>query len=170
MTGRRKLLGEWRGKLTKMPLPEREPTGSELTGPTPYGQDQTTRPLPQSYPAVQAELTALRERVPHLTGTVVASSDGLLIEHDLPAHIEPAGMAALAAAQLSLSYRLASTAHGGGFNEVVVHGSDGQVVIYAAGYTALTVVAGPDVNVGRLHLESRPVARAIAAHLAAAHD
>ncbi|WP_278260868.1 roadblock/LC7 domain-containing protein [Nocardia sp. AG03] len=146
MTARKKLLGDWRGKkLTKvMTVPERNA-------------------------AVLAELKSLRERVPRLTGTIVASSDGLLIEHDLPPHIEPAGMAALAAAQLSLSFRLASTAHGGGFSEVVVHGTDGQVVIYAAGYTALTVLAGPEVNVGRLHLESRPVARAIAEHLAAAN-
>lgn len=147
MTGRKKLLGDWRGRLTKVAMT-----------------------VPERNAAVLAELKALRERVPRLTGTVVASSDGLLIEHDLPPQVEPTGMAALAAAQLSLSFRLASTAHGGGFNEVVVHGTEGQVVIYAAGYTSLTVLAGPEVNVGRLHLESRPVARAIAEHLAAAHS
>lgn len=147
MTVRKKLLGEWRGRLTKVAMT-----------------------VPERNAAVLAELKSLRERVPRLTGTVVASSDGLLIEHDLPPQVEPTGMAALAAAQLSLSYRLASTAHGGGFNEVVVHGTEGQVVIYAAGYTSLTVLAGPEVNVGRLHLESRPVARAIAEHLAAANS
>ncbi|MEV0336872.1 roadblock/LC7 domain-containing protein [Nocardia neocaledoniensis] len=144
MTVRKKLLGEWRGRLSKVTVPERNT-------------------------AVLAELQSLRERVPRLTGSLVASSDGMLIEHDLPPHIEPAGMAAMAAAQLALSYRLANTAHGGGFNEVVVLGSEGQVVIYAAGYTSLTVLAGPEVNVGRLHLESRPVARAIAEHLAMTH-
>lgn len=147
MTVRKKLLGDWRGKKVT----------------------EVAMTVPERNSAVLAELKSLRERVPRLTGSVVASSDGLLIEHDLPPHIEPAGMAALAAAQLSLSFRLASTAHGGGFNEVVVHGTEGQVVIYAAGYTALTVLAGPEVNVGRLHLESRPVARAIAEHLAAAN-
>ncbi|MFE1594560.1 roadblock/LC7 domain-containing protein [Nocardia sp. NPDC058705] len=152
MTVRKKLLGDWRGRLTKVAMTAPEPRE------------------PQHYPQVQAELQSLRERLPQLTGSLVASSDGLLIEHDLPAHIEPAGMAALSAAQLSLSYRLANTAHGGGFSEVVVHGTEGQVVIYAAGYTSLTVLAGPDCNVGRLHLESRPVARAIAGHLAAAHN
>ncbi|MEV0078806.1 roadblock/LC7 domain-containing protein [Nocardia neocaledoniensis] len=144
MTVRKKLLGEWRGRLSKVTVPERNT-------------------------AVLAELQSLRERVPRLTGSLVASSDGMLIEHDLPPHIEPAGMAAMAAAQLALSYRLATTAHGGGFNEVVVLGSEGQVVIYAAGYTSLTVLAGPEVNVGRLHLESRPVARVIAEHLAMTH-
>ncbi|MFC4376560.1 roadblock/LC7 domain-containing protein [Nocardia halotolerans] len=150
-----------------MPLPERKPV-APAAGDAP-GPVNGPAPV-RGNPAVQAELKSLRDRVPHLTGAVVASSDGMLIEHDLPAHIEPAGMAALAAAQLSLSYRLAATAHGGGFNEVVVHGTEGQVVIYAAGFTALTVLAGPEVNVGRLHLESRPVARAIAEQLAAAQS
>ncbi|GGK55033.1 roadblock/LC7 domain-containing protein [Nocardia camponoti] len=140
-----KLFGQWRGKVAEV----------AMTG-------------PERNVAVLAELRALRERIPRITGSLVASSDGLLIEHDLPPNIEPTSMAALAATQLSLSYRLATTAHGGGFDEVVVHGTEGQVVIYAAGYTSLTVLAGPDVNVGRLHLESRPVARAIAGHLAIA--
>ncbi|MFD6398731.1 roadblock/LC7 domain-containing protein [Nocardia sp. NPDC060249] len=162
MTVRKKLLGEWRGRLTKVAMTTPEPRVPAHSAPG--------YTAPQHYPAVQAELQSLRERLPQLTGSLVASSDGLLIEHDLPAHLEPAGMAALSAAQLSLSYRLANSAHGGGFSEVVVHGTEGQVVIYAAGHTSLTVLAGPEVNVGRLHLESRPVARAIAGHLAAAHN
>ncbi|MFI6866953.1 roadblock/LC7 domain-containing protein [Nocardia sp. NPDC050406] len=127
-------------------------------------------PGPEPNAAVLAELKALRERVPHLTGALVASNDGLLVAHDLPPRVEPTGMAAMAAAHLSLSHRLATTAHGGGFHEVVVRGTDGSVVIYAAGWTSLTVLAGPEVNVGRLHLESRPVARAIAEHLTALSD
>ncbi len=141
MTARRKLLGDLRGRLTKVPMPEPDP-------------------------AVHAELAGLRARVPGLIGALVASSDGLLVTHDLPGHIEPTGMAALAAAQQSLSDRLAAVAHGGGFQEVVVDGSRGHVVIYAAGWASLTVLAEPDVNIGRLHLESRPVARSIAEHLA----
>lgn len=126
----------------------------------------TTGPEPSAI--VLAELKALGDRVPELTGTLVASTDGLLIAHDLPSHIEPNGMAALTASQLALSHRVATTAHGGGFDEVVVNGSAGNVVIYAAGWAAaLTVLAGPGVNVGRLHLESRPAARAIGEHLAA---
>ncbi len=105
MTARKRLLGELMGRLTKV----------SMSGPEPNA-------------AILAELTALRDRVPRLTGSLVASSDGLLVAHDLPDHIEPSGMAALAAAQLSLSYRLATTAHGGGFHEVVVHGSDDPIV------------------------------------------
>jgi len=143
VTARKKLLGDWMGRLTKV----------AMSGPEPYA-------------VVLAELKALRERVPRLTGALVASGDGLLITHDLPGHIEPDGMAALTASHLALSYRLATTAHGGGFDEVVVHGTGGYVVIYTAGWASLTVLADSAVNVGRLHLESRPVARAIADHLA----
>ncbi|WP_433682798.1 roadblock/LC7 domain-containing protein [Nocardia sp. CA-119907] len=144
MTARKKLLGELMGRFTKV----------AMTGPEPNA-------------VVLAELKALRDRLPRVTGSLVASSDGLLVAHDLPPDIEPTRMAALASAQLSLSYQLAATAHGGGFHEVVVHGSGGHVVIYAAGWSSLMVLAGPEVNVGRLHLESRPVARAIADHLTA---
>ncbi|MGY1980825.1 roadblock/LC7 domain-containing protein [Nocardia gipuzkoensis] len=139
MTARKKLLGDLMGRLTKVAMSGPEPNAAVLT-----------------------ELKALRDRVPRLTGALVASNDGLLVAHDLPPQIEPNGMAAMAASQLSLSHRLASTAHGGGFSEVVVHGTGGHVVIYAAGWTSLTVLAGPEVNIGRLHLESRPAARAIA--------
>ncbi|MEU2042920.1 roadblock/LC7 domain-containing protein [Nocardia niwae] len=139
MTARKKLLGDLMGRLTKVGMSGPEPNAAVLT-----------------------ELKALRDRVPRLTGALVASNDGLLVAHDLPPQIEPNGMAAMAASQLSLSHRLATTAHGGGFSEVVVRGTGGHVVIYAAGWTSLTVLAAPEVNIGRLHLESRPAARAIA--------
>ncbi len=142
MTARKKLLGDLMGRFSKVSISEPEP-------------DE----------AVLAELKALRDRVPGLIGALVASSDGLLVAHDLPPEIEPTGMAALSASQLALSERLTMTAVGGGFHEVVVRGSGGHVVVYAADRTSLTVLAEPQVNVGRLHLESRPAARAIAERL-----
>ncbi|GAA2130144.1 hypothetical protein GCM10009727_21990 [Actinomadura napierensis] len=119
-------------------------------------------------PDVMTELRTLRARVPHLTGSLVASVDGLLIADDLPPSVEPSGMAAVTASGLSLAHRIAQTAHGGAFHEVVIRGVDGYVVTYSAGPAAsLTVLAEAGVNVGRLHLEARPTARGIAAHLAA---
>ncbi|MGK5551481.1 roadblock/LC7 domain-containing protein [Actinomadura kijaniata] len=155
MTARRRRLGELMARLTRVA------DGTEDAAGYPMEPD----------PVVLAELKGLRGRIARLTGSLVASSDGMLIAHDLPPDVEPAGMAALTAAELSLSHRLASTAHGGAFHEVVVHGTNGYVVVYAAGWTAsLTVLAESGVNVGRLHLESRPVARAIGEHLAASRD
>jgi uncharacterized protein len=119
---------------------------------------------PECEPPVLGELRALRHRLPGLTGSLVASADGLLVAADLPPRIEPAGLAALATSGLALSHRIALTVQDGGFQEVVIRAAGGHVVTYAAGPTAsLTVLAGPDVNVGRLHLESRPVAGRIAA-------
>ncbi|WP_307797090.1 roadblock/LC7 domain-containing protein [Actinomadura barringtoniae] len=151
MTAQRRRLGELIERLTKVTVSDQP-------------EDEGAHP-PDS--AVVAELATLRERVAGLVGSLVASSDGLLIAHDLPVSIEPAGMAALTASGLALSHRITNTAHGGAFHEVVIRGVDGYVVIYSAGITAsLTVLAAPDVNVGRLHLESRPVARRIAERLA----
>lgn len=139
--------------------------GAGLPG-TPGGPAAGVAAVRATEQAVVAELRSLRARVPQLGGSLVASVDGLLIAHDLPGSVEPAGMAAVTATGLSLAHRIAQTAHGGAFHEVVIRGVDGYVVIYAAGPTAsLTVLADPDVNVGRLHLESRPAARAVAACL-----
>lgn len=126
----------------------------------------------EAFAAVEAdvltEIRTLRSRLADLSGTLVSTRDGHLVAHDLPVAIEPTGMAALTASELALSHRIALTSHEGAFHEVVIRSDGGYVVIYSAGPSAcLTVLTGPDVNVGRLHLESRPVARRVADHLAA---
>ncbi|WP_123664256.1 roadblock/LC7 domain-containing protein [Actinocorallia herbida] len=112
------------------------------------------------------ELHGLRLRVPDMTGSLVATCDGFLVASDLPDLVEPDGMAAMTATELSLSDRVARTAADGAFEEVVIRNSGGHVAIYAVGPTAaLAILAGPGVTLGRLHLEARPVARAIEAFL-----
>lgn len=112
---------------------------------------------------VLAVLHELRDKVPKLNGSLVASKDGFLIASDLPEGVEAEGMAAITATGLSLSNCVARTAGEGDFEEVVIRNEGGHVVIYAAGPSAaLAVLAAPDVSVGRLHLEARPAARAIA--------
>ncbi|MFE6862428.1 roadblock/LC7 domain-containing protein [Nocardia sp. NPDC057668] len=108
-------------------------------------------------------LAALRRQLPDLIGSVVASSDGLLVTHDLPARIEPTGMAALISTQLALSQRLVDTALGTDLEELVVCGPAGHVAVYAAGPKAILGVLGTgSATVGRTHLESRPIAQRIA--------
>jgi predicted regulator of Ras-like GTPase activity (Roadblock/LC7/MglB family) len=114
------------------------------------------------------ELHLLRDRVPWVTGALVATCDGFLIACDLPPDLEPDGMAALTATELSLSHRVARAVHeGDDFHEVVIRSRAGHVAIYAAGNAALAVLADPEVNLGRLHLEARPTARTIADRLPA---
>ncbi|MFF2554966.1 roadblock/LC7 domain-containing protein [Nocardia sp. NPDC058058] len=116
---------------------------------------------------IEVRLSELRQCLPYLIGTVVASSDGLLIASDLPESIEPTGIAALAAAQLSLSLTFVATTHGMDLHEVVIDSGAGHVVVYSAGPTALlTVLTAADAVLARVHLEARPVARVIADLLA----
>ncbi|WP_341846005.1 roadblock/LC7 domain-containing protein [Streptomyces rubellomurinus] len=112
-----------------------------------------------------AELHVVKRRTPHLAGGLVASVDGLLIAHDTHG-TEPSGLAAMTAAALSLAQRLADTTGQGEFRESLVRGEHGYVATYAAGGSCvLTLLAHPDVNVGRLHLEARRSAQRIAALL-----
>ncbi|MES5822034.1 roadblock/LC7 domain-containing protein [Streptomyces sp. RG80] len=106
-------------------------------------------------PEILDELRRLRSRVPHLTGALAASVDGLVIAQDTPG-VEPEGMAALTAAALGVAVRLADATGQGDFRELLVRGAYGYVATYAAGSTAvLTLLAQDGVSVGRLHLEGR---------------
>ncbi|MFI1968643.1 roadblock/LC7 domain-containing protein [Streptomyces cinnamoneus] len=114
-------------------------------------------------PEVLAELQGLRVRVPHLTGAMVASTDGLVIAH-LVTGMEPDGVAALTAAALGVGSRLAAAVGHGGFRELLVCGDQGYVATYAAGSACvLTLLASSDANVGRLNLEARRAGARIAA-------
>jgi hypothetical protein len=107
---------------------------------------------------VLAEIKALRERMPHLTGVLAATTDGLLVAQDAPA-VEPEAMAAMAAANLGLGRQISLGAAQGPFCETVTRAEDGYVATFAAGeHALLAVFASPDLNVGRLYHEARPVA------------
>ncbi|WP_371501288.1 roadblock/LC7 domain-containing protein [Kitasatospora sp. NBC_00374] len=114
-------------------------------------------------PEVLTELRGLRARVPHLTGSLVATTDGLVVAHDTTG-LEPSGVAALTAAALGVGARLAEATGQGGFRELMTRGEFGYTATYAAGaFVVLTLLAGPDANIGRLHLEARRVGRRIEA-------
>ncbi|QLE75232.1 hypothetical protein FGW37_29755 [Streptomyces rectiverticillatus] len=113
-------------------------------------------------PEVLTELQGLRARVPHLTGAMVASTDGLVIAH-LVTDMEPDGVAALTAAALGVGARLTEAVGHGGFRELLVSGERGYVATYAAGSSCvLTLLASADANVGRLNLEARRAGARIA--------
>jgi uncharacterized protein len=102
---------------------------------------------------VLAELKRLRLRMPQLTGALAASTDGLVLASDTG---DPEGVAALTAAALGVSRRLTEATGQGRFRELLVRGERGYVATYAAGGSAvLSLLAGPRINVGRLHLEAR---------------
>lgn len=110
-------------------------------------------------PAVLEELGRLRARVPELSGSVLSSTDGLVVAHD--AHgIEPDSIAALAAAHFALSRRFAHAVNHGDLREAVVECDRGYITSYTAGPNALlTLVTSGDANLALVHLEARRCVR-----------
>jgi predicted regulator of Ras-like GTPase activity (Roadblock/LC7/MglB family) len=117
-------------------------------------------------PAVLEELDRLRGRMPELSGSVLATTDGLVVAHD--AHdIEPDSLAALAAAHLALARRFAHAVNHGDLREAVVECDRGYITTYTAGPNALlTLVTSGDANLAMVHLEARRCVRRLVRILA----
>ncbi|GGM79503.1 roadblock/LC7 domain-containing protein [Dactylosporangium sucinum] len=115
-----------------------------------------------------AELHRLRQVVPEISGCLVASTDGLLIADDAQAVVVE-GVAALAAACLGVSQRIADSAGHDDFQEVLIRSTGGYVAMYMAGHGAvLVLLATADANVGRLHHEARRATQVVSRIVAAA--
>lgn len=100
----------------------------------------------------------LRRASRDVTGVTVASSDGLPLAHDLPPehNLQTAAMAATA---VGLSRRIVETFGHGAFEEAVVRGQDGYLVVYSAGPRGvLAVLATGEANLGLLHHVARRTA------------
>src|SRR4051794_4052300 len=110
-------------------------------------------------PAVLTELGKLRNRVPELSGSVLATADGMVVAHD--AHgIEPDSLAALAAAHLALARRFAHAVNQGELRESVVECDLGYITSYTAGPNALlTLVTSGNANLAMVHHEARRCVR-----------
>lgn len=111
--------------------------------------------------AMLAELHRLRHRLPEVTGAVLSDVEGMLVASDLPG-ADAHHIAALAAAGTGIGSRFAQAVGHGPLHESVIRSSGGTVVTYPAGYTLLTVVTYPDVDLAKVH----PLARAVAHRLA----
>lgn len=105
---------------------------------------------------VLAELHRIRRDLPDIDGSVVATTDGLVIAHDLGSAetygVQPEGVAALAAVSLGLSLRITDTANHGELRDMVIRGTLGQVVTYSAGDRALlTIIVRSSGDLAPLH-------------------
>jgi predicted regulator of Ras-like GTPase activity (Roadblock/LC7/MglB family) len=113
---------------------------------------------------VRAELQLIRTNVSGIYGSLVATSDGFLISHDVP-DLEPAQIAALAATTRTLASRTTLAAGRGKFREALARGSHGYLAVYAAGDNAIVAVIGTnELNIGMLHYQTREVIERIAAY------
>ena len=105
--------------------------------------------------ALLSEMEALRDRVTGITGSAVASRDGLIIGEDTGG-VDPDNLAALAATALAVAQRLASEAAQGTLRETVTRSSGGYVAVYAVGAAAVLILIGDEgLDITRLHRESR---------------
>jgi predicted regulator of Ras-like GTPase activity (Roadblock/LC7/MglB family) len=104
-----------------------------------------------------AEMQALRDRVTGITGTAVASRDGLIIREDTGG-VNPDNLAALTATSLAVAQRLAIEAGQGTLRETVTKSSGGAAVLVLLGDGGLDIT--------RLHRESRAAVDSIEALLA----
>jgi predicted regulator of Ras-like GTPase activity (Roadblock/LC7/MglB family) len=115
---------------------------------------------------ISAELERIRKNVPGVRGGITASSDGILIAHDVRG-LEPTQIAALVSAMHAVAARAAVSTQCGQFKEVITRGSDGYLAVYAAGSTAVVAVLGTtDLNLAMLNFQARGMIERIAEHSA----
>jgi predicted regulator of Ras-like GTPase activity (Roadblock/LC7/MglB family) len=112
---------------------------------------------------VYVELRTLRHTIKGIDGSLVATSDGLLIAYDIP-DVEPTRLAALVSTTLGLARQSVRETGRGEFREAVARGTTGYLLVYAAGSNAVVAVLGDDqLNVGLTQYQARPVIERITA-------
>jgi hypothetical protein len=111
------------------------------------------------------EMRDLREQVPGVTGTLVASADGLLVVADIDSGADPGtdprveadALAAIAAASLSVARQVVRVARQGTLGRAITYASRGHMVVYAVGVAALLAVLGDEgMDMGALQQKSQP--------------
>ncbi len=103
---------------------------------------------PESSPSLRSSqltdiLISLRDRVMGVSESVLSTVDGLLVVADADT-VHPESVAALAAATLGVSRRIAEQAKVGALREVVARCGSGHVIVLAVGERALLTVMGDD--------------------------
>ena len=115
---------------------------------------------------LQAEFQLIKANVAGVQGTLVATSDGFLVAHDLPG-VNLTDVAALLAASRALAIRGIAVTGRGQFREALIRGTDGYLAVYAAGNDAILAVIGTtELNVGMLHFRVRDSLDRIAGYAA----
>ena len=100
-------------------------------------------PQPSQSAQLTGILTSLRDRVMGVSESVLSTVDGLLVVSDTDS-AHPESIAALAAATLGVSRRIAEQASVGALREVVARCGAGHVIVLAVGERALLTVMGDD--------------------------
>jgi uncharacterized protein len=154
-----------RQEQPRMQQPETErPTvqrrrGKPGTPATANGRVRAGNPVVEQ--RVLGQLVLLRNEVAGVDGSLVSTSDGLLVVQDLP-NLEPSRTAALIATTLSIARQATQLTERGLLREAVIHGSSGYLAVFAVGDSAvLAVLGGENLNVGMLHYQTRAIVKRI---------
>ena len=113
-----------------------------LSSPSPLSDNPQSSQSSQSS-QLTGILISLRDRVLGVSESVLSTVDGLLVVADADA-VHPESVAALAAATLGVSRRIADQAKVGPLREVVARCGSGHVIVLAVGERALLTVVGDD--------------------------
>jgi predicted regulator of Ras-like GTPase activity (Roadblock/LC7/MglB family) len=114
---------------------------------------------------IGGELKLIRQHVPGVRGSVAATSDGILIAHDVH-DLEPTQLAALVAAMHAVAVRATLSTESGQFRDVITRASDGYVAVYAAGGAAIVAVLGTtELNIAILNYQTPAIIDRVVGHL-----
>lgn len=95
----------------------------------------------------------------NVEASAVVSVDGLVMASALPEAVEEDRVSAMSAAMLSLGERISKELGRGDLDEVYVHGTEGYILLMAAGKDAvLTLLAREKAKLGLVLLEMRRAA------------
>jgi len=101
-------------------------------------------------------LKKLLVAIPEVKAAAIVSVEGLPIASALPQGIDETRIAAMTAALLSLAERAIQEMSQGEFEQVYVKGTDGYLLVLAAGQNAvLTVSTTKDVRLGLIFLDCK---------------
>jgi uncharacterized protein len=121
---------------------------------------------PSATDSITAELRLIRQNVPGVRGSITATSDGLLVAHDMHG-LEPTQVAALVATTHAVAVRASLSTECGRLKEVITRGADGYLAVYAAGGPVIVAVLGSnELNVAMLNFQARKIIERIAEHSA----
>jgi len=108
-------------------------------------------------------LKSLATSSPDVEAAAVVDNDGLMIASALPGDAEDDRVAAMSAALLGMSERIARELGRGQFELVMIRGTDGFTVLTRCGPDAvLSVLASPTAKLGLIFLDTTRGAKEIA--------
>ena len=118
--------------------------------------------------ALEAIIEQLRLALPGVRSVLVTRNDGLPLVQTM-SRVDATKVAAMTATAISLNKRITATVDAGDLTETSISGSQGQILLYAAGSQAvLALTADSGANVAMINLKARRAVRAITDAFAAA--